>query len=361
MLHWAILAMSAIPNPVELDLYIGTYTDPNGSRGIYRARLNAVSGELGRAELVAEATSPSYLCLSKNRKFLYAVNEQSDGEASAYSIEPGGLKLLNTVRFDGKGPCHISLDSESKFAVVSAYGGGTISLLPIGEDGRLLPAADHFKNEGSGPNTKRQTGPHMHYAAFQGDSIYACDLGTDQVLRLAFESKSQKMAVDLKATGKTEPGAGPRHIVVSRDGKHLYANNEMGMSVSVFSRTGDQGFLSLVQTIPTVPNVETTSSWSTAAIKMHPKLEMLYVSNRGRNGITAFSILNDGQLEFKAIHDTRVVEPRDFAIDPSGKWMVVAGQKSGEVEVFAIAQETGLLRATFQKIQISKPVCVVFG
>jgi len=361
MLHWAILAMSAIPNQAELDLFIGTYTSPNGSRGIYRASFDTTTGKLGPAELAAEVPSPSYLCVSGNRKFLYAVDEQSEGEASAYAIQPRSLSKLNTVKFDGKGPCHIALDSESRFAVVSAYSGGTLNVLPIAEDGRLLPASDNFKNEGSGPNIKRQTGPHLHYAAFYGDSIYACDLGTDQVLRLAFEPKSQKMAVDLKATGKTEPGAGPRHFVLSRDGKHLYANNEMGMSVSVFSRSGDQGFLSLVQTIATVPNVETLESWSTAAIKLHPTLPVLYVSNRGRNAVTVFAILSNGQLEFKALQDLDAVEPRDFAIDPSGRWMVVAGQKSGELEVFEVAAKTGLLKPTSQKIKLSKPVCVIFG
>ena len=361
MLHWAILAMSAIPHPAELDLFIGTYTSPNGSRGIYRASLDTTTGKLGPAELAAEIPSPSYLCLSGNRKFLYAVNEQSEGEASSFAIAAGLLTKLNTVRFDGNGPCHIALDAQSRFAVVSAYNGGTLNILPIAKDGRLLPASDHFKNDGSGPNLQRQTGPHMHYAAFYGDSIYACDLGTDQVLRLAFEPKSQKMAVDLKATGRTEPGAGPRHFVLSRDGKHLYANNEMGMSVSVFSRSGDQGFLSLVQTIATVPNVESLESWSTAAIKAHPTLPVLYVSNRGRNAITVFAISSNGQIELKGLQDLDVVEPRDFAIDPSGRWLVVAGQKSDELQVFEVAAHSGLLKPTSQKIKISKPVCVIFG
>ena len=359
MLSLVLFAMTAQSMNSMATIFVGTYTDPNGSKGIYRVRLNKGSGALSKPELAAEATAPSYLCMRADGKFLYAVNEYSDGEASAYAVKSGVLQKLNAVKFDGRGPCHISIAPNGKWLFVSAYGGGNVTVLPIEANGSIGAVADAFKNSGSGLNQKRQESPHAHFAGLVGSHLYACDLGTDQVLHFDFDGKGGRLRVG--PSGKTEPGAGPRHFAVSRDGRHLYVNNEMGMGVSVFSRDPSSGALRLVQTHTTLEGQAITPSWSTAAVKVHPKLPVVYVSNRGHNSITLFDIQPDGSLAWRSVFSLDVAEPRDFAIDPNGTWMVVGGQKSGELHVLSIDPKSGDLSSTSHQAKIAKPVCIVFA
>ncbi len=352
----ALLAMT-ITSPPETTLFVGTYTDPNGSKGIYRVHLNPETGALSPAELAAETTAPSYLCLRKDGKVLYAVNEYTGGEATAFAVENGALRKLNTAKFDGGGPCHASVTPDGKNLLVSAYGGGTLTSLPLSVDGSIADPSFTFRNEGAGPNKKRQEHPHMHSAAPVGDFVYACDLGTDEVL--TFKLQDGKL-IPFRP-GKTDPGAGPRHFVVSPDGKNLYANNEMTMGVSVFERNPTNGLLHLIQTETTLPNCDPDAGYSTAAIRLHPRLPVLYVSNRGHHSITIFDLKPSGTVERKGIYQLDVKNPRDFNIDPSGKWMIVAGQDSGDLVTLKLDAASGLPTATDHRTKVPKPVCVVFA
>ncbi|MBC8064727.1 MAG: lactonase family protein [Chlorobia bacterium] len=344
-----------------IPMYIGTYTDPQGSKGIYRVELDLTKGSFTVPELAAETTAPSYVAVRPGGKSLYAVNEYSEGEASAFAIEPTGLRKLNTVKFDGRGPCHISMDAGGRWLFISAYGGGTMSILPIKADGSIGEATENFKNQGMGPNKGRQEAPHMHFAAPFGKFAYACDLGTDEVLVFGLNEETGKLAFVTPRAGKPEPGSGPRHFVIHPNGKTLYANNEMTLGVSVFDRNLDSGQLSLVQTISTLPYGEPIKGKSTAAIRIHPTLPVLYVSNRGHNSIAIFGIEPDGKLKLKVVHMLPVKEPRDFAIDPSGTWLVAAGQNSGELMSLRIDQATGELDPTIYRAKVPKPVCVAFA
>lgn len=352
--------MTVPSQSVETPMYIGTYTQPGESKGIYRVTLNAETGALSEAKLAAEATAPSYVALSPNGKYLYAVNEYTDGEASAFAIEGDGLRKLNTVTFDGKGPCHISTDPKGKWLFVSAYGGGVLTVLPILADGSIGGAADTFKNSGSGPNKSRQEAPHMHFAALVDQFVYACDLGADEILAFSLDGQSGKLTPSPVRATKPLPGSGPRHFAVHPDGKTLYACNEMTLGVSVFERNTANGQLRLVQTISTLPEGETIDRKSTAAIRIHPRLPVLYVSNRGHDSIAIFGIQPDGQLQLKMVQKVGVVEPRDFAIDPSGKWLIVAGQSSNELRSLRIDPTTGLLESTENRCKVPKPVCIAF-
>lgn len=353
-----LIAMAATPS---IPMYIGTYTDPQGSKGIYRVELDLAKGSFTVPELAAEAVAPSYVVVHPNGKFLYAVNEYSEGELIAFAIEPSGLRKLNTVKFAGGGSCHVSTDPAGKWLFVSAYGGGTMTVLPIKADGSIAEATDSFKNQGQGPNKGRQEGPHMHFSAPFGKFVYACDLGTDEVLTFGFDEATGKLTLSNPRAGKPEPGSGPRHFVIHLNGKTLYSNNEMTLGVSVFDRNSDSGELKLAQTISTLPYGEPIRGKSTAAIRLHPTLPVLYVSNRGHNSIAIFGIEPDGKLKLKVVHMLPIKEPRDFVIDPTGKWLVAAGQNSGELMSLRIDQTTGELNPTDYRATVPKPVCIAFA
>lgn len=338
--------------------YIGTYTSPDGAQGIYRAELNPATGALLAPTLAAKAENPSFV--ARHGKFLYAVHETGTGEASAYSISAdGGLKLLNSKTGLGAYACHLAVDASGKNLITASYGGGTLVNLPILADGSLGNHTFQFKNSGTGPDKSRQEGPHMHavYPSVDGKFVYACDLGTDEILRFHFQSATHQLQLAEPRSAKTVPGGGPRHLALSKDGKLAYLCNEMLSSVSVF-RIGKDGDLKLAQTLSTLP--KSTPGNSTAEIFLHPNGKWLYVSNRGHNSVAVFAVQPDGDLKLVEIAPADVKIPRGFAVDPSGHWLVIAGQESNDITSLKIDHNSGRLTATGSRISVGKPVCVIF-
>ncbi|MCC7230548.1 MAG: lactonase family protein, partial [Fimbriimonadaceae bacterium] len=278
-------------------MYIGTYTDPAGSKGIYRVVLDSETGQLSEPVLAVEATAPSYIAIHPSGKFLYSVNEYSSGEASSFKVQAEGLKKLNTVTFDGGGSCHISIDPSGKWAFISAYGGGALTLLPILGDGSLGKVSDRFANKGSGPNKQRQERPHMHFSSADpsGKLLYACDLGTDEILGFRLDDKPGKLTPIPSV--KAEPGAGPRHFAMDPRGRHLYCANELALTISVFRRNTDTGALSPLQTLSALDHAEPKNGMSMAAIRVHSKKPFAYASIRGKDAIAVFGIQADGRLK----------------------------------------------------------------
>jgi 6-phosphogluconolactonase len=344
-----------------VDVYLGTYTGDGGSKGIYRLRMNLETGALSQPELAAETTAPSYLAWHPDGKTLYAVNEFSGGEAAAFAVEGGKLRERNRVRFQGGGPCHISVHPSGRHAFVAAYGGGTVAVLPIRADGSLEEARQVFQNHGSGPNKSRQEAPHLHFVAPSPDGkfVYACDLGTDEVL--AFRFQDGELALLEPRAGKVPPGGGPRHFVLHPNGKTLYANLEMTLGVAVFDRDVVSGALKLSATASTLPPAEPIGGSSTAAIRIDPSGKWLAVSNRGHNSLALFPILADGKLGNAKVTDLGVQTPRDFAFDPSGKWVLAAGQDGNEVAALRFDPSTGDLQPTAHRVHVGRPVCVLFA
>ncbi len=340
----------------SVDFYIGTYTAKDASKGIYRASLDEATGAISKPVLVAEAENPSFLALRGGR--LYAVRETAAGEASAYAILPdGGLRELSTVSGLGAAPCHLSVGAKGKNLLVANYGPGTLSVLPILEDGSLSGPSQTFRHAGSGPNEGRQEGPHAHFVQTDARArfAYACDLGTDEILVYPYDPKRGDLG---EATAvKTAPGAGPRHLAFGKG--FVYANNELDNTVVVYRVDGKTGGLTPMQSLSTLPS-DFKGHSSTAEIALHPNGRFLYVSNRGDDSVAVFSVGRDGGLALVEIRPLGLKEPRGFAFEPSGRWLVAGGQNSDELVAFPVDPRTGRLGAATGRAAVGKPVCVVF-
>ncbi len=359
--------LPAMAAPAKIHFFIGTYTGARGSKGIYEASVDSKTGLISQPSLVAEASNPSYVALTPDGKFLYAVHEDDKGSVSAYKVGPDfNLSFLNTQPIPGSAPCYLSVDPTGKNLLVASYVGGTIACLPIDSHGDLKGPSTHLVNKGSGPDKSRQDASHMHWilSDSKAETVYTCDLGTDKVQAYKFDPAEGILAPLPDETGHVPPGSGPRHGAFNPSRTILYVTNEMGNSVTAFHVNSKTGGLSPFQTLPTLTEGEIKSTShlvTTAEIDCHSNGKWLYVSNRGHDSITQFKIAHDGTLERVHVTKLEVIMPRGFAIDPSGEWLIVGGQESDDLASYSIDRATGNLRLHAHLKGIGKPVCIVFA
>jgi 6-phosphogluconolactonase len=350
-------------------MYVGTHAGKK-SEGIYVMRLNAETGKVGPATLAVKAPAASFVVIHPNGKFLYAVNEVRDpqgkkaGAVCAYAIDrkTGLLTELNHQPCGGMGPCFVGLDHEGKCALVANYGSGSVAVIRIGDDGKLLEPvpAGRVQHQGKSVNPKRQEGPHAHSFFMDPTNTFALapDLGMDRVMIYKLDASSGTL--EAHGSGATAAGAGPRHLAFGKDGKFCYVIDEMGNTVTVFNWEAQKGELHEAQTIGTLPEDFKGESYCSEVL-VHPSGKFLYGANRGHDSITVFHIdPSTGRLTLQEQTPCGGHWPRNFGIDPSGKWLVVANEKSDSVVVFEVDPQTGGLRQTDQKIQIGAPMCVRF-
>lgn len=358
-----------LPDAKRYWVYVGTYTSPaTGSKGIYQLELDTQSGELKSLGLAAEVASPSFLALHPKGRFLYAVGELNEfqgrkaGAVSAFAIDPqtGKLTLLNQQPSGGQGPCHVTVDPAGKCVLTANYTTGTVAALPIDKEGRLREPTSIIQHTGSGPNVKRQQGPHAHSINLDpaGRFAFAADLGADKVFVYRLAAKDQSLVANDPPAVLIAPGSGPRHFAFHPTGRFAYVINELASTITAFSCDAERGGLKELQTIPTLPEGFTGENF-TADIHVHPNGRFLYGSNRGHDSIAIFSIdPNSGRLSARGHEPTRGQWPRNFTIEPSGRWLLAANQKSNSVVEFAIDPQTGLLTPTGRALETSSPVCL---
>jgi 6-phosphogluconolactonase len=363
----ACLLPSAFAQPAkaakgEYIAYIGTYSRPNKSKGIYAWRFVPATGKLTPIGLVGETTSPSFLAVHPNHKFLYAVNEISNyegkraGSVSSFAMDTktGQLKLLNTVTTRGDGPCHLALDPSGKWLFVANYGGGSTAEFPVHDDGTLGEASAFVQHAGSSANKQRQSGPHAHETVLSpdGKSVFVNDLGLDQILSY----KVGGLTPNDPPFTKIAPGSGPRHLAFTPNGKFAYVMTEMTASVVAFKYAGGK-----FEELQTLPTTEMAPNVSGAEIAVHPNGKFVYSSTRGANLIDVFAIdAAKGTLTPVERTPSGGKTPRNFAIDPTGAFLFSAHQDSDNVVVFRIDAKTGKLTPTGDVLEAGNPVCVTF-
>lgn len=352
----------------ELFVYVGTYTDGE-SKGIYVLRMDPRTGQLSEPTLAAEARSPSFLAVHPSKRVLYAVNEvgggagRKGGAVSAFAIgTDGSLTLLNEQSSGGAGPCFVSVDESGSHVLVANYGGGSVAVLPIDEDGRLKSASATVQHEGSSVDPKRQQGPHAHSINPDPTNQFAlaADLGLDRILVYRFDTKAGTITPHQPPDARVEPGAGPRHLAFHPNGRFAYVMNELQSTVTAFEWDAAGGTLHALQTLPTVPE-DFSDTNHTADVQVHPSGRFVYGSNRGHDSIAIFAVDEaNGRLSPVGDQATGGKTPRHFGIDPSGSYLLAANQDSDSIVVFRIDQQSGRLTPTGVRVDVPSPVCVRF-
>ena len=354
----------------EQFVYFGTYTGAK-SKGIYVSQLETTTGKMTEPELAVETTNPSFLAIHPTKPFIYAVGEVDDGQGKgngtvsvfAPDTKTGKLMLLNHQSSGGGGPCHLAVDAQGQCVLVANYGSGSVAALPIRLDGSLGAPSAIIQHAGSSVNPQRQAGPHAHFICPSPDNRFAlaCDLGLDRVIAYHFDGRVPKLTSTNPRFVTVAPGAGPRHLTFSPDGKFVYVINEIISSITAFSYEPKTATMTEVQTISTLPQDCTSTSYC-AEIAVHPTGKYLYGSNRGHDSIAVFAVdQKSGKLTSLEYPSTQGRTPRHFAIDPTGHWLLAENQASDSVVVFKIDEVTGKLKPTGQTLSVGSPVCAVFA
>ena len=356
----------------DYQLLVGSYT-AGQSPGIYRLKFDSATGQIDASPLqVVNSENPSWLTLSRDQRRLYVVNENGPGQAdpvgrvSSYAIDPKTheLSLINQVQSLGNEPTHSSLSGEASHLFVSNYSvaedpGGTLAVLPVGADGKLQPVVQMSSHPSSRVNPQRQMSAHVHstVSAPDGRYVFSNDLGADRIFVYRFDPKANPdlpLTAAKPAAVQLPPGSGPRHLLFSADGKHAWLTMEMSAQVAVFDyRDGQLEQTQMVDLAAGQP----VSDKAAAALHASADDKFLYVSNRGTaNQVLVFAIdPASGHLKELQRRSVEGDHPREFSLDPSGKFLLIANQKSNQIVVVERDAKTGLLGKTVQKLPMDAP------
>ena len=352
-------------------LFIGTYTLKEShvdgkAEGVYVYEMDKETGELRYVSTSEPTISPSYLAVHPNRQWLYAVNEFNGGDefatvtAMAYDTATRSLSLLSEAGSRGQYPCHVSIDNSGRFVMAANYSGGSVVLYPIAEDGAITESSAYQQHTG-GSDHPRQEAPHAHQILqYPGkDWVFATDLGANKVYEYKLDTIS--MTLDKVAAHAISPEqSGPRHAAFHPTKPIAYLLHELMGRIEVFPLNDSSRFEKSIQILPT-PVADGDEPAYPGAIKVHPNGRFLYATNRvGLNEMMSYAIAEDGTLSLTGRFSTHGEMPRDFAIDPSGQFLLVANQNTDNIVTFDINPETGVLEETGFVAKVPSPVCLKF-
>jgi 6-phosphogluconolactonase len=341
-------------------IFLGTYTR-NGSEGIYAVRLDGDTGTLSTPTLAAPADNAPWLAFSPDKKFLYTVNG-TEAQAIGFTVDAANARLTPLPAAPSpaaRPPSHLAVDATGRTLLGANYAEGYVESLPIRADG-TLGAPVKIMHRGSSVNRERQSQSHVHSVTPSPDNrfVIVCDLGLDKIFTYALDPAAAKLT--LANTVATAPGAGPRHFKFGADGRHAYAINEMGCTITAYDYDAASGALTPRQTVPTLP-ADFKGESTCAEVRVRPDGRFLVGSNRGHDSLAVFAIdEKSGLLTPVEIVASGGKIPRNFAFSPDGKWLVCAHQDSNNLTVFRVDAATGKLTRTAATATVPACVCVLF-
>jgi 6-phosphogluconolactonase len=347
------------------EVWTGAYARPQDA-GITRLELDGATGSLVKTAEYAGIENPSFLALNRAGTMLYAVSEteQTDGQPGGRMIAyPAGRETRKLeAGFErlthGEAPCHVTLDPSERWLAVANYHGSSVTLYPLEEGGKPGDAMVRLRHTGSGPNPARQEKPHPHSAVFDPLDerfLFVPDLGLDQIM--IYERTAEGLEWTGSGSAPLAPSDGPRHLAFHPDGMSAFLLNEISSSITRFQHP-EPGKLVRQETVTAVPAAFQGDNTG-AEIVVSPDGRFVYASNRGHDSIAVFRIDEaTGELQASGHVSARGSNPRNFALTPDGKWLLAANQDTNNLVVFRVEPHTGLPVYQGSEIQVSKPVCI---
>lgn len=366
--------------------YIGTYTkDPaaghgggiGNGEGIYMVDIDEATGAPSHLRLMAKDLSPSWITLSKDHKFLYAVNEiatygpNKSGSVTAYAVDSksGALKKLNVTDSGGSIPCYIVPDPSGKFLLVANYTGGSYAVIRVKPDGSLGQTTDVVKPSGPMSVYNAKDKPpgmfgslephgsrgHMILPDPTGQYVLGADAGRDQIFVWKLDANTGKL--QQVSVTKSVPGAAPRHFAFSPDGKTLYQQQEQDSRLTVYDFANGK----LTQKGPSISTLPAgfEGSNTTSELLIDKAGKHLYGANRNHDSIATMAVQGDGSVKLIANTHTEGTIPRSLTLDPTGKFIYSMNQSADNLTTFRLGAD-GVPKFTGKFLGIGSPAVMVF-
>ena len=356
-----LMSILTFAQNMDYYLYVGTYTRKT-SEGIYVYQFNAQTGDFAPVSITKGVSNPSFLAISPNQRFLYAVGGSTGDTVRAFAIDKQAhhLSLLNSQATGSTGATHLDVDKTGKWVIVGNYAGGNLCVFPVEVSGSLGKVTQTIQHVGKSINPERQTKPYVHSIniAPNNKDVFVPDLGTDKVMAYTLNAQTGQLSASNPAFTAVTPGSGPRHFTYHPNGRFAYVIQELDATITGFAYKN--GSLEAFQTVKNLPDDYTGRKWS-ADIHISPDGKFLYGSNRAHESLGIFSInQKTGQLTLVGHQPVNGKTPRNFAIDPTGNFVLVANQDSDNITIFKRDKNTGKLTPTDKEITVSMPVCLKF-
>jgi 6-phosphogluconolactonase (cycloisomerase 2 family) len=347
------------------NVYVGCRTTRERNargRGITAWRRDAATGALSLVQEIDGLVNPSYLALGPGGRVLYTVHGDAS-EISAFHVDPasGRLAFLNRQGTQGRNPVHLAVAPDGRHIVVSNHLSGTLAVLPLADDGALLPVRQLVELRGEpGPHRIEQQHAKPHFNPFDpaGRHVIVPDKGLDRIFSFRFEQGTLTPAGAPAAVARE--AAGPRHIAFHPREPYAYVVNELDSTVTAYRLAAGSGALAPFQVLSTLPDTYTGNSRA-AAIAVDARGRFLYASNRGDDSIALFAIAGGtGCLRFIRAFRSGGRTPRFFTLAPDGRFLYAANEDSDTLVAFRIDAESGELEYTGVAAVTGSPVCMVF-
>jgi len=357
-----MISLSSCHNET-IRLFSGSFTD-TGENGFNILDLDRQAGTFKVVSVSDAGPNPSYFCISEKRNMIYAANEVMEFNGARgggittlkYDELTVSAEKINEISTPAGSPCFISLSPEEDFLFLANYTGGSVTVVRLDEKGIPLRITDTIFYEGAGGTVSH---PHMISYNPAGNRIYLTDLGLDQIVIFEFDKVAGKLKQIQDGIVKLPGGAGPRHFVFNSDGTKMYVICELNSTISVFNVEAN-GILKPIQKVNTLSEGFTGESFC-ADIHIGKSGDFLYGSNRGENTIVTFRIESDGILTLAGHTPSGGNWPRNFVIDPSGKYILVGNQRSGNISLFKIDKKSGIPDEHLTDFIITAPACLKFS
>ncbi|WP_349293639.1 lactonase family protein [Flavobacterium marginilacus] len=345
-------------------VFFGSFNRDKTTDAIYVYQLDTISGKLSKITAVKDIVSPSYLTLSPNGKFVFACTESktpNGGKVSSFEFSPENktLTFINSQSSGGENPVYMTVHKNGKWLINGNYTEGSVSVYPIADNGMINPIAQNFQYSEGSVDPERQKRSHVHSTVFSPscDYLFLPDLGADKIRCYKFEEdKTEPLVTAENPFTQTALGSGPRHFTFHPNGKFAYCIEEIAGHISAYRY--ENGKLDSIQRIAAHPE-DYKGNFESSDIHISPDGHFLYASNRGeKNNIAIYSIGNDGKLTLIGYQSTLGNHPRVFAIDETGKFLIVTNTISGNVFVFKRNAKTGLLKKVGRELKMKNVSCV---
>jgi 6-phosphogluconolactonase len=341
------------------------FVGSNKPDGILAFDWNPEKAEFTPAGVAARIANVDWIIYSEDRRYLFAASEvdsfngKPTGGVASYTVENGTLKQISAQNSAAKGTCHIGIDHTGHMLLSADYGGGGAASFRV-KEGKLSKAVWTEHYTGHGPNTERQEAAHAHFVSYSPDNRFAYinDLGGDCIHIYSLDA----LTAQLKPAGKytAQAGAGPRTLHFHPNGTTAYSMNELNSTVDVLKWNKADGSLTFVSRTKLLPNISHAKNTGCDTVITRDG-RFIYFANRGDDFIFAFTAdPATGALTPIGRTPSGGKTPRNFVLDPTEKWMVVANQDSDQLTVFARDPQTGELGNEPKSFACAAPMCILF-